>query len=375
MSWWRSRDHKGPTVDTLPNERLRRSLIFPSLLCFILSVVRITTTILWLSFGIPPLLDFLQYHVCHSHSNSSLKRIFKKIASHLPQHYCEYIASWRSALTLHPNHALWGYFLCTFGHLVLLLQTFRPTANPIFALLDFIFIVLAADLVITYQGLDVIPALLLSALLLVVGSGVFYNLLSYRKRGFKEQNRKLTAFWPSPVSPHNHPFAYDAASATSSRLPKSNASETHSLSLDGLSLHSPSSPNARSTIFSPPTLVFSPPRSHIYASNAASGCTHLRRGGGDGDDINEIMSHFTSVSQCSMGRRGQSKRQHRKRRQQQPVGLLRWIVYLLFGRLENWKDLRAELVCLLNAVLVAVLLVLICHLFYSIVPALWSMKL
>ncbi|KAL5110685.1 hypothetical protein TcWFU_007600 [Taenia crassiceps] len=335
LSWWRNRDHRDPIVDLLPYERLQGSSIIPTLLYIILSVVRITTTLVWLTFGIPPLLEFLQYHVCHSHSSSSIKHLFRNVASHLAQHYC----------------------------------------GSIFALLDFIFMVLAADLCITCQGSDLIPALLLAALFVVAGIGVFfYNWLSYSKGGDREQNRKLNAR-PSPASSPSKPFSYDAASVVSSRPSKSNASWAHSLSLDRLSLHTPSSPTAYPAIFSPPTLACSPLRSHIYTSDSAPGYTHLRRGGGDGNDIDGAMSHFTSVSQCSAGWGRQSKRQHRKRRQQQPVGLLRWVVHFLFGRLEKWKDVKAELVCLLNAVLVVILLILICHLFYSIVPPLWSMRL
>nr|CDS17086.1 Heavy metal associated [Echinococcus granulosus] len=375
LSWWRNRDHKNSIVDTLPNERFQGSLSSPTSSYIILAAIRIVTTLVWLSLGIPLLLGFLHHHVCHPHSRSSLKRFVKMIDLNIPQHDCEYIADYKSVLKLQPNHALWGHFLCAFGHLVLLLQTFRPASNLILALLDFILFVLATDLIITRLGFDSIQTLTLLALLLVASTSVlFYKWLTCREGGVKEQKRKLTAAWSSLASPHSNPPSYDAASAASSRFPKSNVSGAHSLSLDRLSLHSAYPPTAYSTIFSPPTVVHSPLRSHIYAANAAPGYTCLRQGGGEGDDVNEVMSHFTSVSRCSMSRSGQSRRQHRKR-QQLPVGLLRWILYLLFGRLEKWEDVRVELVCLLNAVLVTVLLVLICHLFYSIVPALWNMKL
>ncbi|VDM17204.1 unnamed protein product [Hydatigera taeniaeformis] len=373
LSWWRNRCNKNSSVDSLPNEHYGFSRSSTSL-CIILSFLRIITTLIWLVLGISPFLGFFHYHICHLHSASPIRLIFRKLALHIPQRYCEYVADWKSALTIQPSRALWGYVLCLFGHLVLLLQTLQPTTSPIRALLDFVLIVLAADLAITCQDPSSIQALLLG-LLPVAGIGIFsYNWLSYRKRGIGEQKRKLTT-WSPLASSHNKEFAYDNESAAPSRLPKTDTLGARSLSLDKLSLHSSSSPTAYSAIFSPPTLVSLPPRSHFCASSTAPDYTRLRQGVGDHDDMNEVMSHFTSVSQRSMCRRGHSKRPHRKRRLQQPVGLLRWVVYLLFGRLEKWEDVKAELVCLLNAVLVAVLLILICHLFYSIVPALWGLKL
>lgn len=98
------------------------------------------------------------------------------------------------------------------------------------------------------------------------------------------------------------------------------------------------------------------------------------------EEQEEVESHITSISQ-RMARQQQcsplslasgiSARQSRRRKHHRSTGLLRCCIYFLFGRIDSWEDVKAELICLANAVLVATLLMMIVHLFYTLGPALF----
>lgn len=111
---------------------------------------------------------------------------------------------------------------------------------------------------------------------------------------------------------------------------------------------------------------FSSPR---YAASAAPGLLSLQRRKDD-----DALSHFTSVSQRGereyRGRRRDRSHHHSKRRR--PKGLLPWLLCLLFGRLNSWTEVKVELTCIANAVLVGLLLICIAHLFYTVAPAIWQ---
>ncbi|TGZ70054.1 hypothetical protein CRM22_003397 [Opisthorchis felineus] len=84
----------------------------------------------------------------------------------------------------------------------------------------------------------------------------------------------------------------------------------------------------------------------------------LRSDGSDVSDASEITSvsrlkrkRPSTVCGTSVTRRRKSRRSYRRR-----SGLLRFCLSLLFGRIETWDDLFAELVCLANALLVGIVI-------------------
>ncbi|KAL7064894.1 hypothetical protein AAHC03_05300 [Spirometra sp. Aus1] len=98
------------------------------------------------------------------------------------------------------------------------------------------------------------------------------------------------------------------------------------------------------------------------------------------DEREEVDSHITSISQRVGGQQqysppsllsGTSERHSRRRRHRRNTGLLRCCIYFLFGRIDSWEDVKAELICLANAVMVAALLMMIAHLFYTLGPTLF----
>ncbi|OON13883.1 hypothetical protein X801_10333 [Opisthorchis viverrini] len=94
------------------------------------------------------------------------------------------------------------------------------------------------------------------------------------------------------------------------------------------------------------------------ALSASNTLPLLRSDGSDASDASEITSvsrlkrkRPSTVCGTFVTRRRKSRRSYRKR-----SGLLRFCLSLLFGRIETWDDLFAELVCLANALLVGIVI-------------------
>ncbi|KAM7538381.1 hypothetical protein Aperf_G00000073910 [Anoplocephala perfoliata] len=352
LLWWRSRYQSEPfSIES--TDRFRFNYLLP----FFSALLRTFTTIVWLYISFPLVLNFFDKQICKSESPSFFKSQCQLIGILKSGSFSNAASSWRFEIA------------CLLGHLSLLsLQTLRNSSNPFLALLDTILFVLSANLIVTGQEIvsSVLPSILILVFVLAASVGVlFFRWLPYAQEDIISQTKKLKAIWPkSDGSPPLSPY-FTTPSATV------NPMDDASLSLDGLSLNN--APPPHSTIFSPSILSPSSPwLSHVYPNSASPCCPYLRaknvRNSSASGDF-DLGSHFTSVSQVS-----KRSRRERRRRHRQPKGLLRWTMYLLFGRLETWSDVKAELVCLLNAILVGVLLVLICHLFYIIMSALWIAK-
>lgn len=352
LLWWRNKDKNEPfSFESTIQFR------YTSLLSVFSALLRTFTTPIWLYISFPLLLNLFDNHICKYKSPSFLK------------YQCQHVEILKSGSSYDATISRWFEIVCLIAHLILLLlQTLRTATNPFFALLDAILLVLSANLIITGQKTvsSVFPSILILVLVLAASVGVLvFRWLPYAQEDISLQTKKLKATWPTPNASPPPSSYFTALSATMKPM------DDASLSLDGLSLNNASSP--RSVIFSPPILSPSPPLlSHVYAPSASPYYSFLHGKNIGSSPVSGDLdsgSHFTSASQVP-----KRSRKERRRRQRQPTGLLRWTVYLLFGRLETWSDVKAELVCLLNAVLVGVLLVLICRLFCIITPALWIVK-
>ncbi|CAH8538909.1 unnamed protein product [Heterobilharzia americana] len=101
----------------------------------------------------------------------------------------------------------------------------------------------------------------------------------------------------------------------------------------------------------------------------------------------DALSCLSSVSQCkadsgyytldcntnhhspaySLSRSSVIKRKSTTSKLKRRTGLIRFILFLLFGRLETWQDVRFELTCLANAVLLGVVIYCTCRLAFCLV--------
>lgn len=306
------------------------------------------------------------------------ERICKRNSVKFLTHQCHHIDFLKSFVQIGAEYKPHLKIICLGSHLSLLLfQIFRGSANPFLTLLDTALFVFSANLLIarykTVASASIFLSIFFLIIVLLIGVGVLvYKWFPYTQEEVSNTKSKRPK---SDWSVKGSSYYSESNRSSPSNCMKPDVSEVDSLSLQNLSLHS-NNVNVGthySSIFTPPTLRF-PSNNHIYASSAAPAFSYYPKVGSPYSSPLSIgdldaRSHLTSVSQVS--RRSKREKRHRRK---SSMGLLRWIVYLLFGRLDTWKDLKAELVCMMNAVLVGVILVLICHLFYIMVPALWDMK-
>ena len=329
------------------------------------SFVRVSTALVWLSLAFSHLIDAIDYCFCQLYPNSTCNNLFQLSAFYIYRGYCQHLPNRKFAFAFPTSLTISGLIWCLLGHFALLSQTLHSSQKPFFTLVDAVLSVLAIVLLFKNISPGSTPLILLSIATVFTISGLIFKrflLLNKDNVGLKNSHPRISK---PPLTRISQTCNYDGS--VSSRLSRP---DTHSLSLDGLSLHSttPSFVTSSSTIFSPSTLF--PARSQVYVAGMAS--RFLSR-----TADNDTVSQFTSVSRCS-GRRTK-KQQGRRRSHQQwyllEGGLLRWLLYFLFGRLESWNDVRVELMCLLNAVLVGILLILIYHLFFALIPSLWNLRL
>ncbi len=347
----------------------------------IYSTLRLLTALAWVSLATPPTLTALLHHTCKPFAASTLEFPFTitplrnslvLLTKYIPSSYCHVFETAHARIALSPQHTQWLQLFCIFSHIALLIShTIRPRVNPFFALFDAVLLAVAANCFIGGKPqIQSVAAPCLLGVCLVAGVAVVaYQWFPYACDDLAQQKKKLTTAWPRTSTPSRFTSPSSPKSVTST------SDATQSLRLERLSLDTVSpqcSPPCYSAVFSPPTLGNSMVNgnSPYYAASAAPGFGYLRSASPQKSQPEDAMSFFTSVSQLSERRR-EARRVHKRRGR--PRGLLRWSLYLLFGRLETWEDVRAELVCILNAVLVGVLLILIGHMFCSIVPALWAM--
>ncbi|VDN97725.1 unnamed protein product [Rodentolepis nana] len=348
LRWWRSKDR----CQSHSHNPIGQSRLF-ILVPIVTVLLRIITTFIWLYISFPFVINLVDKHLCSLDSSNSL---------------CQHIDFFKSQFMHSAVLLLRLKIVCLVSHLSqLLLQSFRVSTNPFFTLLDAIFFVLSANLIVGDQKVfsSIFPSIFIVSLVSIAGIGVLvYSWLPYAQEDLNEQKERLRAAWPAST-------AHSSSYYSTSSLNVNSMSDAASLSLDSLSLDNKT---PHSAIFSPPTSTSFFHQNHVYAASAAPAYSYLREVGSASSPLAygdfDAKSHFTSISQVSK----LSKREKRRRRHRQPTGLLRWALYLLFGRLETWSDVKSELVCILNAVLVGVLLVLICQLFYIVMPVIWSIN-
>ncbi|VDL38943.1 unnamed protein product [Hymenolepis diminuta] len=353
LLWWRSKNYD---QSSSPNSSDHSP--FLSLIPIISTGLRIITTFIWLYMSLPFVINLFDNHVCKLVSTNFLKV------------QCQCVDFLKSEFTQNVLLFQRLKIVCLGSHLSqLLLQTTRVSTSPFFALLDAILFVLSTNLIITGQKVSssAVPSIFILILVLIVGIGVLvYCWLPYAQEDLNIQIERLKAAWPTSNPPPTS--SYYSAPPVNAEL----INDTVSLSLDGLSLNSGNPPHSAN--LSPTTLTSFTSQNHVYAASAAPAYSYLHKMGSTTSPLAsgdfDAKSHFTSVSQMSR----RLKREKRRHRRGQPTGLLRLTLYLLFGRLETWSDVKSELLCMFNAVLVGVLLILICHLFYVIMPGIWTMK-
>lgn len=406
LSWWRNKNR----------DNLIRNHVFPKTpntqrawLITLKIALRLSAFFAWCSLACGPILRALTFRDCEPRTSSPSPlsqnvhfwvKLFSLVSHRIPPVHCGALSEILLSVTLSSEHFQWIASFCLFAHFALLvLQTYYPNRNPFFFLVDAIFLVLSAYFVITspLSRLHVIKYCLIGSSVLSGGAVLIFRWLPYACDDFVEQKKKLASAWPcastSIYTPSVFPPSYANSLSPNSQPSSSDETLLHfnRLSINGrttdLSAANPQrSPQCYSAIFSPPALgssfsrLESPHPLSCYAVGTTSG---FGTTGGYGRRLpDDTLSHFTSVSQLSDKQRSASekpveietdpRRRGRRGRRNRPQGLLRWTLYLLFGRLETWEDVKSELTCLLNAVLVGVLLLLIGHMFYTIVPALWG---
>ncbi|VDD78616.1 unnamed protein product [Mesocestoides corti] len=318
--------------------------------------------------------------MCQSHTNNCgfllrvpfIEKSISLLASHLPGKLCKCFLGYNPVVTLKPFQSLWAPLLCLFGHLCLLImQTFYPTDSTFFTALDVMLALISASLVVTNQSLRLFIAPSPFGLgVAIAASFLLLVWLLYSKDIFLRHQWKSTTPWSVASTPAARPPSSPLASVAS--LPSSSEDFLAQwIPIDKLSLKpSVSTPSCQnppsyySAIFSPSTLTTSVVAGHQkYACtpSAMSAYSALNPGPPATQQYEEdMMSHFTSVSQLGFQQR-KTKRQRRK--QKRPVGFIRWLLCLLFGPLDTWADVRAEIFCLSYAVFITVLLILVYNFF------------